>query len=179
MATAELLQSRIQRITDRIERLADKRPTDGRLAKIERQEQKLARVQARLEALSVEQKFSTAEVDSLSDSFTLSVKTTEGFPVVSIEAVDSPTDDRFTGGDDLLLRAVASTQFCPEGTSGKATGNDRVIATDAVETQVINVGDSLWNDWASYEQVKLSLVRGDDNEDTLVSETFATADLFG
>ena len=117
--------------------------------------------------------------EKVQDTFTFAVRAQEGYTQIQITAVDSPDSDRFTAGDDLLLKAVASTKFCETGVGGRSYGSTRVIPTEALEEQIINVGDSLWNEWQNYDQVKLSLVRGKDNEDTLASQTFATAEIYG
>ena len=117
--------------------------------------------------------------EKVQDTFTFAVKAQEGYTQIQITAVDSPDSDRFTAGDDLLLKAVASTKFCEDGVGGRSYGSTRVIPTEALEEQVISIGDSLFNEWQNYDQVKLSLVRGKDNEDTLASQTFATAEIYG
>ena len=117
--------------------------------------------------------------EKVQDTFTFAVKAQEGYTQIQITAVDSPDSDRFVAGDDLLLKAVASTKFCETGVGGRSYGSTRVIPTEALEEQVISIGDSIFNEWQNYDQVKLSLVRGKDNEDTLASQTFATAEIYG
>ena len=161
------LSRRIENRERRLARWVASADSDSDFARIERLKGKLANAQQKLDELTKQP-----------DTFSIAVTAEEAYTRISITAVDSPDDDRFTGGDELLLRAVASSKFCEDGVGGRSYGSTRVIATEPVESQVINIGDSLWNEWENYDQVRLSLITGDDNEDTLVSEVFATADIY-
>ena len=186
-------ERRLARWIDRADSDADYARIDRLTSRLERSRQKLEKLIGGSSARSVEvaqpavvepvAEPVVAEpvevVEEVQDTFTFAVKAQEGYTQIQITAVDSPDSDRFVAGDDLLLKAVASTKFCETGVGGRSYGSTRVIPTEALEEQVINVGDSLWNEWQNYDQVKLSLVRGKDNEDTLASQTFATAEIYG
>ena len=197
-------ERRLARWIDRADSDADYARIDRLTSRLERSRQKLEKLIGGSSARSVEvaapavvepvaepvvaavvKAAEVAEVaepvvaEKAQDTFTFAVKAQEGYTQIQITAVDSPDSDRFVAGDDLLLKAVASTKFCETGVGGRSYGSTRVIPTEALEEQVINVGDSLWNEWQNYDQVKLSLVRGKDNEDTLASQTFATAEIYG
>ena len=167
---------RIERREQRLERLLKAADSADDFARINRLVARLDRARKRLDDLTEQP--STRNDQAGRDTFTFAVKAQEGYTQIQITAVDSPDDDRWTAGDDLLLQTVASTQFCDDGVAGRSYRNTRVVATEPVEEQVINIGDSLWNEWENYEQVKLSLVRGDDNEDTMASQVFATAEIY-
>ena len=158
------LTRRIENRERRLARWTAKADDAADFARIDRLTAKLERSKAKLNALLYEP-----------DTFEFSVTPLDVLTRVQITIVDSPTDDSFTGGDELQLQAVASTKFCETGNAGRSYSSTRVLSTDAVETQVINVGDSLWNDWENYDQVKLFLNKGGD---TLASQVFATADIF-
>ena len=197
-------ERRLARWIDRADSDADYARIDRLTSRLERSRQKLEKLIGGSSARSVEvaapavvepvaepvvaavvKAVEVAEVaepvvaEKVQDTFTFAVKAQEGYTQIQITAVDSPDSDRFVAGDDLLLKAVASTKFCETGVGGRSYGSTRVIPTEALEEQVINVGDSLFNEWQNYDQVKLSLVRGKDNEDTLASQTFATAEIYG
>ena len=197
-------ERRLARWIDRADSDADYARIDRLTSRLERSRQKLEKLIGGSSARSVEvaapavvepvaepvvaavvKAAEVAEVaepvvaEKVQDTFTFAVKAQEGYTQIQITAVDSPDSDRFVAGDDLLLKAVASTKFCETGVGGRSYGSTRVIPTEALEEQIINVGDSLWNEWQNYDQVKLSLVRGDNNEDTLASQVFATAEIYG
>ena len=194
------LTRRIENRERRLARWIDRADSDADYARIDRLTSRLERSRQKLEKLIGGSSARSVEVaapavvepvaepvvaepvevaEKVQDTFTFAVKAQEGYTQIQITAVDSPDSDRFVAGDDLLLKAVASTKFCETGVGGRSYGSTRVIPTEALEEQIINVGDSLWNEWQNYDQVKLSLVRGADNEDTLASQTFATAEIYG
>ena len=170
------LERRIERRELRLERLLKTADSYSDFARINRLVARLERSREQLDNLTG-QSLARNTVEG-GDTFTFAVTAQEGYTQIQITAVDSPDDDRWTAGDDLLLQAVASTKFCEDGVAGRSYGSTRVVATEPVEEQVINIGDSLWNEWENYDQVKLSLVRGDENEDTLASQVFATAEIY-
>ena len=171
------LTRRIENRERRLARWVATADTDFEFARIERLEAKLEISRQKLDALlnppPTVQKREDTTIEP--NTFQFSVTSLDVLTRVQITAVDSSEDDRFTGGDELQLQAVASSKFCETGNAGRSYSSTRVISTDAVETQVINVGDSLWNDWENYDQVRLSLNKGDD---TLASQVFATAEIY-
>ena len=172
------LTRRIENRQRRLARLIDRADSDADYARIDRLTLRLERSKQKLDDLTGQFLSRSVESDG-QDSFSFAVTAQEGYTQIQITAVDSPDSARFTGGDDLLLEAVASTSFCETGVGGRSYRSTRVIPTEALEEQVISVGDSLWDEWQNYDQVRLSLVRGKDNEDTMASQTFATAEIYG
>ena len=178
MATAEQFQFKIQRITERLERWADKKPTEKRLAKIERQTQKLVNTQAKLDALAVEQAVIPDSIELPSDSFTFTFTPTDQLVRIDVEAYDSPFDDSFIGGEPLTFRASATGRSTLYGNSSYTSTVELANGTywDGLNRQTLVTGNSKWNSWIDYKDLTLSVLKGDE---VLASESFVTADIFG
>ena len=155
--------------------------------RIENRERRLARWTAkaddaadfaRIDRLTAKLERSKAKLDALvnpPDTFAFAVTPLDVLTRVEITIVDSPTDDTFTGGDELQFKAYADLRYCEEGTAGRGWTSNSLLETEAVETQTLTLGSSMWNEWADFNDVTLSVRKG---TDVLASETFLTADLF-
>ena len=180
MATVERLSLQIERITDRLERLAGKPQTEKRLARIEKQTQKLLRKQARLDAITGEEVTTPIAANVLpSDSFEISVTSTRLCPRVDVEIYDSPFDDLFTGGEPLRLRASATGRIKENGGRSTYTSTGTLANGeywDGLNRQTVFTGSSTWDAWRLYPDLTISVLQGDD---VLASQDFATADIFG
>ena len=178
MATVEQLSLQIERITDRLERLAGKAQTAKRLARIEKQNQKLLRKQAKLDALTAEKVVSPIAANELpSDSFEISVIPKKRMTRIDVEIYDSPFDDTFTGGEPLRLRASATGLITNGGTRQYTSTGTLANGEywEGLNRQTVFVGSNTFNAFRDYPDLTVSVLRGDD---VLASQEFATADIW-
>ena len=172
--TFELFSRRVEKRTNRLARWKATASTDADFARIERLEAKLAKSQARLDAITGKTLAAPVFAEG-QDSFTFSVEVLEFFPRVSVTIVDNPADDTFTAGETLKFSAYAhmDPEVCKPQRGYTSNSN---LFTEEVSEQTVSFGDSLWNVWPEYDLLYLQLRNS--NGDVLAGQTFETTEIF-
>ena len=191
MPSIEQLQTRIERISVRLDCWASKPQTDKRLAKIERLEARRERLYGRIAAIEEREAAAIERAQPLidevtgeelpKDSFGFRVEQTDWGVSVFVDVYDSPFDDTFVGGEPLFLRASASGKRTPGGIQSRHSTVSLASGEywDGLARQTLVTGQSTWADWPEFSHLALTL--GKDREFTSIVETadYTTAELFG
>ena len=131
---------RIERLQDRIARLQLRPQNDRRVARIARLEDKVEQVESLLpqDTFEITYKQPTAE---------------RSFYRFEVAITDSPFDDTFTGGDDLLLRVRATKPFRGRTITSTLANGDYWAGNDE---QTLTLGGTGY-DLTDYETVTATL----------------------
>ena len=134
------LLNRIERLQDRIARLQLRPQNDRRVARIARLEDKVEQAESLLpkDTFEITYKAPTAE---------------RSFYRFEVAITDSPFDDTFTGGDDLLLRVRATKPFHGRTVTSTLANGDYWAGNDE---QTLTLGGSSY-DFTDYETVTATL----------------------
>ena len=134
------LLDRIERLQDRIARLQLRPQNDRRVARIERLKDKVEQAESLLpqDTFEITYKAPTAE---------------RSFYRFEVAITDSPFDDTFTGGDDLLLRVRATKPFHGRTVTSTLANGDYWAGNDE---QTLTLGGSSY-DFTDYETVTATL----------------------
>ena len=131
---------RIERLQDRIARMQLRPQNDRRVARIARLEDKVERVESLLPQDTFEITYKAPTED-------------RSFYRFEVDIFDSPYDDTFTGGDDLLLRARAARPFGGRTLTTTLANGDYWAGGDE---QTLTVGGSGY-DFTGYETLTATL----------------------
>ena len=163
------LLDRIERLQDRIARRQSRPQNDRRIARIERLEERLERVESLLpkDTFEITYKAPTAE---------------RSYYRFEVAITDSPFDDTFTGGDDLLLRVRATRPFSGSTITSTLANGDYWAGSDE---QTLTLGGTGY-DLTDYETVTATLAIdtrdwsgfNSNMGDVLAVETFDMTTLF-
>ena len=101
----DALYARLERITARIERWEQKPQTTKRLAKLEKQRNRLSDTQSKID-----------DIIDTPDTFSLTYNTGTDYPYLEVNFFDSIYDDTYVANDPLLVRTSA-TRTRPNGSN--------------------------------------------------------------
>jgi len=124
-----------------------------RIAKLKAKPEKIARTR-RIERF--EERLETLMNNAPQDTFEITYKapTAErSFYRFEVDVLDSPYDDTFTGGDDLLLRVRATKPFSGRTVTSTLANGDYWTGNDE---QTLTLGGSMY-DFTGYETVTATL----------------------
>lgn len=170
----ELFSRRVEKRTNRLARWKATASTEADFARIDRLEAKLAKSQARLDAITGKT-LAAPTFEESQDKFTFEIEVLPFFPRINVSIVDSATDDSFTPGETLKLSAYAHTD--PEVCKPQRGYTSNVtLPTEELAEQTVSHGDSLWNKWPEYDLLYLQLRNS--NGDVVAGQTFETTAIF-